>query len=44
MSIADAFEKIGFGKVKAVAGGVYALDDSVIARTGHCGPSPPLVS
>jgi mRNA-degrading endonuclease toxin of MazEF toxin-antitoxin module len=31
MSIADAFEKIGFGKVKAVAGGVYALDDSVIS-------------
>jgi len=30
MSIADAFRKIGFGKVKAVAGGVYALDDSLI--------------
>jgi mRNA-degrading endonuclease toxin of MazEF toxin-antitoxin module len=30
MSIADAFRKIGFGSVKAVAGGVYALDDSLI--------------
>jgi mRNA-degrading endonuclease toxin of MazEF toxin-antitoxin module len=30
MSVADAFRKIGFGSVRAVAGGVYALDDSLI--------------
>jgi PemK-like, MazF-like toxin of type II toxin-antitoxin system len=30
MSIADAFHQIGFGKIRAVAGGVYTLDDSVI--------------
>jgi PemK-like, MazF-like toxin of type II toxin-antitoxin system len=30
MSIADAFKHIGIGGVKAVAGGVYALADSLI--------------
>ena len=30
MSIADAFRKIGIGKVKVVAGGVYILRDSVV--------------
>lgn len=30
MSVADAFRKIGFGKIKAVSGGVYRLRDSVV--------------
>src|SRR5207248_8568239 len=30
MSLADAFHKVGIGKIKAVAGGVYRLRDNVI--------------
>ena len=29
--LSDAFQKIGIGKIKAVAGGVYLLRDSVIS-------------
>jgi mRNA-degrading endonuclease toxin of MazEF toxin-antitoxin module len=30
MSIADAFKRLGIGKIRIVAGGIYSLRDSVI--------------